>query len=132
MSSPSLESLHPASVSEVEKIIVEAPNKTCELDPLNTDLIKKCKSVTAPAITAMINTSFRMGDVPCELKTAVIRPTLKKPNLDKESFKNYRPISNLPFVSKVMERVSSSRLLNYLRTNNLLDNHHAVSIPSRP
>ena len=130
VSSPtSLESLHPASVSEVEKIIVEAPNKTCELDPLNTDLIKKCKSVTAPAITAMINTSFRMGDVPCELKTAVIRPTLKKPNLDKESFKNYRPISNLPFVSKVMERVSFSRLLNYLRTNNLLDNHQSAYRP---
>ena len=56
---------------------MKSPNKSCELDPFHTDLIKKCLSLTAPAITSIINASFEAGDVPSELKTAVIRPTLK-------------------------------------------------------
>ena len=66
---------------------MKSPNKSCELDPFHTDLIKKCLSLTAPAITSIINASFEAGDVPSELK-AVIHPTLKKPSLDKESLQN--------------------------------------------
>ena len=75
------------------------------------------------------NASFETGDVPSELKTAIIRPTLKKPNLDKESLQNYRPISNLPFASKVMERISFSCLLDYLKENDLLDSHQSAYHP---
>ena len=111
-----MNSFHPACVSEVENVTVKSPNKSCELDPFHTDLIiKKRLFVTAPAMTSIINASFETGDVPIELKTAISRPTLKKPNLDNESLQNYRPISNLPFASKVMERISFSRQLHYLK-----------------
>ena len=76
-------------------------------------------------MTSIINASFETGDVPSELKTAIIRPTLKKPNLDKESLQNYRPSSNLPFASKVMERISFSRL----KENDLLDSHQSAYRP---
>ena len=125
----SLNSFHPVSVSEVTNIITKAPNKSCELDPIPTDLIKKCLSATAPAIASIINTSFATGEIPRDLKKAMIRPILKKPTLDKESFHNYRPISNLPFLSKVMERAAFSRLLEYLQENNLLDSRQSAYRP---
>ena len=87
---------------------------------------KKCIPQIAPAITRVINSSLESGEVPSALKIAVIRPTLKKPNLDKESLRNYRPISNLPFVSKILERVSFSRLMDYLQNNEFLDSHQSA------
>ena len=52
-------------------------------------------------------------------KHALVCPTIKKPSLDANILKNYRPISNLPFVSKVLEKIVSARLLTHLETNNL-------------
>ena len=73
------------------------------------------------------------GVVPAALKIAHVHPTLKKSSLNPELLKNYRPISNLPYISKVLERVVFSRLSDYLRENNLLDSrqsayraHHSV------
>src|SRR6218665_3339254 len=57
---------------------------------------------------------------PCNSKIAV-RPLLKKPSLDKELLSNYRPISNLSFLSKLSEQVVLSRLKGYLTSNNLLN-----------
>jgi hypothetical protein len=47
---------------------------------------------------------------------------LKKPGLDKEVLKNYRPVSNLPFVSKIVEKVVAKRIDHHLNSNNLQDN----------
>ncbi len=57
--------------------------------------------------------------MPPELKTAVIRPHLKKPTLDPEVLANYRPISNLPFLSKVLEKIVAAQLQTHLKQNNL-------------
>ena len=58
---------------------------------------------------------------------------LKKPSLDPDSLQNYRPVSNLPFLFKVLERVVFSRLSEYFHDNNLFDpfqsayrSHHSV------
>ena len=50
-----------------------------------------------------------------------MRPLLKKPGLDPENLKNYRPVSNLPFLSKVLEKVVLQQLLDHLESNNLLE-----------
>jgi len=55
-------------------------------------------------ISKVINHSLQTGHVPATLKTAVIRPLLKKATLDLDVFANYRLISNLPFISKVLEK----------------------------
>lgn len=75
--------------------------------------------VLLPTITKIVNDSLSSGIVPTEFKTAVIRPLLKKKNLDKENLKNYRPISNLPFLSKILEKVVLEQLLSHLTDNNL-------------
>ena len=73
-------------------------------------------------ITAIINHSLQTGTVPTCLKTAIIvRPLLKKHNLDPDDLKNYRPVSNLPFISKILEKVVINRLKEHLVFNNLLE-----------
>ena len=59
------------------------------------------------------------GIVPSSMKSAVIKPLLKKENLDCNILKNYRPVSNLTFLSKVLERVVAKQLKEYMSNNNL-------------
>ena len=75
-----------------------------------------------PAMTTIINTSLRSGQVPPSLKVAQIQPTLKKATLDPNEMSNYRPISNLSFLSKTLERIVGQQLAAYL-TDKLIDEH---------
>ena len=59
------------------------------------------------------------GIVPSSMKSAVIKPLLKKENLDCNILKNYRPVSNLTFLSKVLEHVVAKQLKEYMSNNNL-------------
>ena len=54
------------------------------------------------------------GCFPAKYKHAVVIPLLKKDNLDVSQLKNYRPVSNLTFVSKLLERIVQTQLVNYL------------------
>jgi len=94
-----------ASEVEVEKIISKSPKKSCDLNPLPTWLLKKCVHQFFPLITAIINRSMDESVVPQCLKWATITPLLKRPGLDKEDMKNYRPIDNFPFITKLIEKV---------------------------
>ena len=111
----------PATEEEIRKLILKAPNKCCELDPAPTWLIKECSSQLTPLITDIVNESLRSGTVPIALKKAIIRARLKKPGLDKEALKNYRPVSNLPFISKLLEKVVDLRFKEHLHVNQLRD-----------
>ena len=105
----------------VLKIIYSASAKSCELDPIPTTLLCENLDILLPTITN-INTSLTTGFVSRDLKTAIVKPLLKKPSLDKNLLKNYRPISNLPFLSKILEKVVLHKLLSHLQENNL-SNH---------
>ncbi len=70
----------------------------------------------------VVNTSLLSGTFPNSLKTAVVKPFLKKRNLDNTMLSNYRPISNLPFIGKIIEKVVFNQLNNYLNSNGYLDN----------
>ena len=59
--------------------------------------------------------------IPKSLKIANIRPLLKKTVLDSDILKNYRPVSSLTFISKVIEEVISGRLNEHLINNSLFD-----------
>ena len=86
----------PATEAEIGKIIKSAPAKSCELDPLPTSCLKECLEILLHRITSIVNSSLEEAKVPIIYKQAVVRPLLKKPSLDKEVLKNYRPVSNLP------------------------------------
>src|SRR4029434_6957598 len=65
----------------------------------------------------VMNNSLISGYVPKSFKIAVIKPSLKKPNLDPDNLANYRPISNLPFLSKILEKIVAKQLtFTYLLT----------------
>jgi hypothetical protein len=114
-----ISSFSPATQEEVRVILGRAPSKQCELDPLPTWLIKEHSDVMVPMMTDIINLSLRTGIVPSQLKQALVRPLLKKPSLDPEELNNYRPVSNLPFVSKQLERVVAARLAAHVEANDL-------------
>ena len=60
------------------------------------------------------------------LKESVISPLLKKPTLDKDQLSNYRPISNLSLISKIIERVVKSRLTDHLVSDGLLNPYQSA------
>jgi len=68
----------------------------------------------------MVNATLREGRLPAAQKHAIITPVLKKSSLDLGDMKNYRPVSNLMFVSKVVERIVAEKLVSYLKENDLL------------
>ena len=99
-------------------MIKSTPAKSCELDPIPITLLYDNLDILLPTITNIINTSLTTGIVPRGLETAIVKTLLKKPSLDKNLLKNYRPIFNLPFMSKIREKVVH-KLLSHLQANNL-------------
>ena len=91
------------------------------LDILPTSLLKEAIAPVAPSLVTIINISLVTGVVPFYFKQAAVQPLLKKPNLDPSSPLNYRPISKLPFISKVLEKVVANQLNDYLSTHNIGD-----------
>ena len=106
---------------EVCKIIQGSSSKHCTLDPIPTWFLKQNLEQLCPIITNIINKSLELGAIPTSLKTAIVKPLLKDKNLDENDLASYRPVSNLPFITKTLERVVNSRLDQYLKINNLLD-----------
>ena len=81
-----------------------SPPKSCCLDPIPTPLLVIHLEHLIEPITAMINQSLLSGIVPVSFKHAVVLPLLKKPNLSPEELSNFRPVSNLPFLSKIFRK----------------------------
>ena len=102
---------------EIKRFILSAPSKTCILDSCPTGLLKECVDEVSPFIAHMVNESFEQGYVPRKMKEAIVTPIPKKPN--KIEFANFRPISNLPFLSKLMERIAVNQLSQYCESNSL-------------
>ena len=113
----------PATHDEVKQIITNSPKQLCVLDPIPTWLLRQCLDHSVPLLTAIINQSLATSVVPACFKRAVVRPLLKRPDLDKEVLNNYRPVSNLLCVSKLLEKVVEYRLKDHLDINNLHDFH---------
>jgi len=119
-STPTLENWTPVTTDELEKLICSAPCKTCQLDPVPTWLVKNMKALLSPFVTLLFNKSLAVGCFPSDFKKAVVRPLLKKAGSDTSQMKNYRPVSNLSFLSKLLERVVQKRLQEFLDSNKLM------------
>ena len=98
---------------------MKAQSPSCLLDPLPSWMINQFLDILIPSITSLVNASLTSGVVPESFKSAIISPVLKKPARDHNSLKNYRPVSNLPFLSKVLERVVAKQLTDYMCNHNL-------------
>ena len=104
---------------ELSTLIQASACKSSDLDPLPGAVMKDCFHVLLPVITRIVNLSMTTGTVPIAMKEASLSPLLKRPSLDHEQFPNFRPISNLPFISKCTENVVASRLTSHVNNNNL-------------
>jgi hypothetical protein len=107
------------SHDEVSKIIFPMAAKSCQLDPIPGKLLKLWVAHLIPFISKIVNLSLDTGVMPSQLKLSVIKPLLKKQSLSAEEFSSFRPISNLKFLSKVIEKVVSCQLTEHLEKNKL-------------
>ena len=114
------ESFKPLSQDQILFLIRRAPDKTSELDPISTWLVRECAEILAPFFAHVFNASLLEGYLPADQKRAIIYPGLKKPSLDPDDMASYRPISNFNFTSKLLERAVHAQLLIYLNENELL------------
>ena len=105
--------------ADVKKLVMSSKTTSCGLDPIPTSPLKEHISILLPIITKMINLSLQTGQFPTEWKLAFVKPLLKKPGLA-TTLKNYRPISNLSFISKISERAVISQQKDYMEQNCLL------------
>ena len=103
----------------LRKTISQMTSSSCSLDTIPTHFLKKVLDTIIGDILKIVNSSIESGLFPDELKTAVVRPLLKKPNLDPAILGNYRPISNLPFMGKVLEKVIFHQLEVFLQINGI-------------
>uniref|UniRef100_A0A803TWG0 Reverse transcriptase domain-containing protein n=1 Tax=Anolis carolinensis TaxID=28377 RepID=A0A803TWG0_ANOCA len=106
---------------DVDKILGAVRATTCALDPCPSWLLKQASGGLVDWFVAIINAFLGQGKFPSSLKQAVVRPILKKASLDPTNPCNYRPISNLPFLGKVLERVVASQLQGFLEDTDFLD-----------
>ena len=116
----------PVSDSEVERLIMRAPVKSCDLEPIPTRLLKSCSDSLLPPITKLINLSLSSGTFPPAFKFVHVTPLLKKPSLGKEDLKEVRPLSNLSFISKLIEKVAASQIGSFLESTNKLNNFQSA------
>ncbi|KAF7252624.1 Craniofacial development protein 2 [Varanus komodoensis] len=106
---------------DVDKVLGQVCTTTCVLDPCPSWLLSKAKHRIGSWIRGVINSSLKDGWVPALLKEAVVRPVLKKASLDPEMAANYRPVANIPFLGKVLERVVAGQLQALLDETDYLD-----------
>ena len=123
-----LSNFQPVTLLKLHKIIQSTPNKNCDLDPVPTSLQKQILPSIIPLIADIINSSLRVGIFPESFKRALVRPLLKKPGLELLE-RNYRPVSNLAYVSKLMEHVVATQLVNHINRHGLMEAHQLAYCP---
>ena len=101
---------------DVEKRICKLPSKSCELDLMPTTLLKAVVEVVYPVITCIINMSLLSGEFYKSLKVAHVKPLIKKKGMD-VVFKSFHPVSNLSYISKLVERFAADQLVDHVTHN---------------
>jgi len=89
--------------------------------------VKNCIDALSPILTRLFNISLENAYVPPDFNSAIVRPLLKKPGLDKNVYKNYRPVSNLPFGQEVLVKVVDERTETHLNIHSLHEPQQEVS-----
>lgn len=111
--------LYPVTREEILAIIRKISNKnSIGIDEIPSSLIKKCSKHLADPLCYLANTSLSTGEFPNNLKRAIIKPIHKKGSTEK--VENYRPISLLSPISKILEKIIFNRLMSFLRRFNII------------
>ena len=111
----------PVNEEMVDKLLSGSRTTSSPQDPIPTRMLKACTALFLPVLTLLVNLSLSRGEFSSSLKKAFVIPLLKKANLDADIFKNFRPVSQLSFLSKLIERAVCKFLIAHLVTNNLYE-----------
>ena len=114
------------SNDDVTEVIESLPNKQCALDPISAKFFKQCLQYLLQYVKYILNLSLEKGVFPACYKQALIKPKIKGHLLDKDLLCNYRPLSNLSFMSKALERCVMKQLFNYLESNHIFNDFQSA------
>src|SRR6218665_1500110 len=115
-----LSTLRPVTEKELRRTILSSEPKTCDLDPVPTFILQEFVDTLLPFLTVLCNRSLCDGDLPASQKRSILVPVLKAEGLDVTVPLNFRPVANVSFLSKIIEKVVAAQLSHYLDINNLL------------
>ena len=108
------------SEANVSDLIIKSPATFCDLDPVPTWIFGRCQEIIVKIMTQIINKSLRSAVMPEDFKLALLIPLLKKVGL--EVIKpNFRPVSNLPYASKMIERAVANQMVEHMKQNDLFE-----------
>ena len=99
--------------TNVLRYMKETKKTCCPLDLINISKLGPVYERAAPAVVAIINSSFTEGSFSVSEKRGLVRPHLKKVGLDVEDLANYRPVTNLSYLSKMEERAMLEQLVPF-------------------
>lgn len=113
------------TADEIKKHINQMKTKHCELDPIHTNFFKKLFPKTLDIISEIVNASLLTGAFCKHWKEALVKPLLKKIGFELIN-SNYRPVSNLPFLSKVVEKCMLAQLSDHYNHYDLLPEYQSA------
>lgn len=112
---------NPVSLVDLKDIVLHMKTTSSPGDEVPCPILKEAFDIVGPSLQLIINTCLSSGSIPACLKHATVQPLLKKHNLDPKYLNNYRPISKLPFISKVLEKVVLSQLSPFPTQHTILE-----------
>ena len=115
----------PLTDEDVYNLICGSSGKSCELGPLPGSLLKSTVCTLVLLIGNIINKSLSTGAFRVAWKRAVVKPLLKRPGLEC-IFKNSRPVSNLPSISKLIEKATIKQTQDHSDSNNTTPTHQST------
>ena len=122
---PKLQGFTPLKDEDVHKVVMSLKTKSSELDPIPTTTFKKLLPAILPLITKIVNLSLSEGQFIRSWKMAIVQPLLKKVGLQL-IMSNFRLVSNLSFVSKIVERCMLLQLSEYCDNYNLQPDYQSA------
>ena len=117
-----------SQITVKECILTSAP-KSCELDPIPSKLLIECLDYILPSLSDLFNSSLASGIFPQCFKSALVTPILKKRCLGHNDLNNYRPVSNLCLITKILEKLVLSQVSSYLYSHNLYNTCQSACRP---
>ena len=103
----------------MKECILNSAPKSYELDPIPPKLLIECLYSIIPSLSDQFNSSLASCIFPQCFKSALVTPILKKRCLDLNDLNNYRPVSNLCFIAKILGKLVLSQVSSYLNSQNL-------------
>ena len=125
LETPQLEKFTPITTGQLEKTIKGMQPKTYALDVIPTSKLQEVLGGCLPAITHLVDSSLDQGAFCKDWKEALVKPLIKKKSLGTQN-SNYRPVSNLSFISKIIEKVTLEQFNQHCQENSLVPEYQSA------